>query len=262
MTVDNSNDYESPAQRRDESACESIAGDRDSQTYPSAVSTYLELYKEFDRAQDLDESQRDDFEWDVFSRWANRRGYCRSEADCDFGIGTEQGHEHYVKLLPDSNAYLKRTKWNVSGYGYDPVSGQVERSYVSEYLFRLAWQDFFFGTETKILGVVYRNADRAILSIQKTVEGDVPSPSFLHEFMMQDGYVWINNAQLNHNESGGKLYLWEGMFYVGDVRSDNCRVVDCGDSRKCVIPIDVFISASNCEIRGIMTAMMKDREII
>lgn len=177
-------------------------------------------------------------------------------------MDSEQGHEHYVKLLPESNTYLKRTKWNVSGYGYDPISGQVERSYVSAYLFRLAWQDFFFGTETEILGIVYRRNDRAILSRQAVIEGYIPSPSFLHEFMMQNGYVWINNAQLNHNESGGPLYLWEGMFYVGDVRSDNCRVVDCGDSGKCVIPIDVFISASNCEIRGIMTAMMKDREII
>ncbi|MEG1741125.1 MAG: hypothetical protein RR250_07380, partial [Akkermansia sp.] len=138
----------------------------------NAVSVYLELRGEFDQLQDIDDGQRSIDEWGIFKNWADRRRKCYDKSFGDFT--GEGGHEHEVSLV--EGAYLKRTKWENAGLIYDTETEQILPATVSEYLFRLAWQDVFFGIMTLILGIVEERQYRyAILTWQKEVVGRIPT---------------------------------------------------------------------------------------
>lgn len=166
----------------------------------SPLEVYSELRKHLDRASDIDESERNSFEWALFSHWAHERGI-QYNTPASEGR-TQGGHEHFV--LAGKTHYIKRTKWDLAGYVYDLDLKQLRNATVCEYLLRLYYQDELFLSDTEILGIAVKGNSRAILTRQKPIEGRMPSEQELYRFLAEMGakkiklrrYHWLPRSCL------------------------------------------------------------------
>lgn len=221
---------------------------------PDAVCSFFELYGEFDQLQDLDDDQRGSVEWAVFKDWAERRGNCR---DSSFGGFTgEGGHEHEV--VKHDGYYLKRTRWTKSGLTYDVETKQILPATISEYLFRLAWQDFFFKTKTAILGLAEEAPFRyAIVTRQEEVTGRAPSEREMKDCLDRIGFELVVAPPCGPVGGGGALYLFDNLFYIADVRTDNCLVFPCDNDALCLTAWDFFIAPVDEKARKVMIDMLR-----
>lgn len=142
------------------------------------------------RIPEIDESERFDIEWKALYEWAQGNGALYPgdigpflpQLGHVFGLPYlkdnivkwgEQGHEHDVFLAPPY--YYKKTKWNCSGYTFNSETKDVTLASVKEYLTRLVLHNVLFNTEIELLGVIVKDKDRAILTRQRIVDGDIPS---------------------------------------------------------------------------------------
>lgn len=204
----------------------------------SAQTILRELQTGFNRTSDVDESERYSFEWFLLEDWARERGLCfNSPGD---GVQADGGHEHDVYLR---NGYcFKKTKWDTSGLIYDPDISGLRNATVSEYLKRIHLQDILFLSDTEILGVVIQGRSRAILSRQRLIEGVIPDASELHNHL-----IAMKADCLQKGDAMGycgAVYKLLDLFYVADVRADNCRIIYCRDNETCLASFDLIISTT------------------
>lgn len=221
------------------------------------------------RIPEIDESERFNIEWNALYEWAQENGAVYPEdigplllqLGHVFGIPYlkdnvvqwgEQGHEHDVFLAPPY--YYKRTKWNRSGYTFDSESKTVTLASVKEYLVRLVLHNVFFNTEIELLGIIVKEKNRAILIRQRIVDGDIPSSIEEMDalFCRQYQCKKIKDESSYHGYKGNIYKI--AVFYIADMRPDNCKIITRENGERHIIPFDCFISIDEEGLRkGIKT---------
>lgn len=204
----------------------------------SPLEVYSELREHLDRASGIDESERDSFEWTLFSHWAHERGI-RCDTPASEGR-TQGGHEHFI--LSEEPHYIKCTKWDLAGYVYDPDLGHLRNATVCEYLLRLHYQDELFLSDTEILGIAVKGNSRAILTRQKPIEGRMPSEQELHQFLAEMGAKKLNSGDTIGYQ--GAVYSLFDYIIIADVRADNFRLTTGEKGKTCLAAFDLIISVS------------------
>lgn len=221
---------------------------------------------------EIDESERFGIEWNALYEWAKDNEVLYSEdirallTPLEHMSGMpplkdnavrwgEQGHEHDVLLMPPY--YYKRTKWNCSGYTFDPESGTVTLASVKEYLIRLALHNAFFNTEIELLGVIVKANDRSVLIRQRIIDGDIPSSMEEMDDLFRQQYSCEKiKDESNYHGYKGNIYKID-FFYIADMRPDNCKVITRENGNRHIIPFDCFISMDEEKIRKSIKAAEK-----
>lgn len=229
------------------------------------------------RIPEIDESERFNLEWNAFYEWAqdNRAVYPEDigpslpQLGRVFGIPSlkdnvvqwgEQGHEHDIFLAPPY--YYKKTKWNCAGYTFDSESKTGMPASVREYLIRLVLHNVFFNTEIEILGIIVKNNDRALFIRQRIVDGVVPSSMEEMEELFCRQYPCKKIKDESHYQGyKGNVYKI-AIFYISDMRPDNCKIVTRENGERHIIPFDCVISIDENELRkgiGILKNQMESQ---
>ena len=216
------------------------------------------------RIPEIDESERFDIEWKALYEWAQGNGALYPgdigpflpQLGHVFGLPYlkdnivkwgEQGHEHDVFLAPPY--YYKKTKWNCSGYTFNSETKDVTLASVKEYLTRLVLHNVLFNTEIELLGVIVKDKDRAILTRQRIVDGDIPSSIEAMDDLFRRQYP-CEKIKDENNYHGYKGNVYKiAVFYIADMRPDNCKIITRENGERHIIPFDCFISIDEDQLR-------------
>lgn len=216
------------------------------------------------RIPEIDESERFDIEWKALYEWAQGNGALYPgdigpflpQLGHVFGLPYlkdnivkwgEQGHEHDVFLAPPY--YYKKTKWNCSGYTFNSETKDVTLASVKEYLTRLVLHNVLFNTEIELLGVIVKDKDRAILTRQRIVDGDIPSSIEEMDDLFRRQYPCEKiKDENNYHVYKGNVYKI-AVFYIADMRPDNCKIITRENGERHIIPFDCFISIDEDQLR-------------
>lgn len=216
------------------------------------------------RIPEIDESERFDIEWNALYEWAQDNGALYPgdigpflpQLGHIFGIPYlkdnivkwgEQGHEHDVFLAPPY--YYKKTKWNCSGYTFNSEIRDVTLASVKEYLARLVLHNVLFNTGIELLGIIVKDKDRAILTRQRIVDGDIPSSIKEMDDLFRRQYPCEKiKDESNYHGYKGNVYKI-AVFYIADMRPDNCKIITRENGERHIIPFDCFISIDEDQLR-------------
>lgn len=216
------------------------------------------------RIPEIDESERFDIEWNALYEWAQGNGALYPgdigpflpQLGHIFGIPYlkdnivkwgEQGHEHDVFLAPPY--YYKKTKWNCSGYTFNSEIRDVTLASVKEYLARLVLHNVLFNTGIELLGIIVKDKDRAILTRQRIVDGDIPSSIKEMDDLFRRQYPCEKiKDESNYHGYKGNVYKI-AVFYIADMRPDNCKIITRENGERHIIPFDCFISIDEDQLR-------------
>ena len=216
------------------------------------------------RIPEIDESESFDIEWKALYEWAQGNGALYPgdigpflpQLGHVFGLPYlkdnivkwgEQGHEHDVFLAPPY--YYKKTKWNCSGYTFNSETKDVTLASVKEYLTRLVLHNVLFNTEIELLGVIVKDKDRAILTRQRIVDGDIPSSIEEMDDLFRRQYP-CEKIKDENNYHGYKGNVYKiAVFYIADMRPDNCKIITRENGERHIIPFDCFISIDEDQLR-------------
>lgn len=211
-----------------------------------------------------DESERCNNEWNALCQWAQSNGVLYlgdirqlllslehassiSSIKDDAPQWDKTGHEHDVLLIPPY--YYKKTKWNCSGYTFDSETKAVTLATVREYLIRLILHNSFFNTGIEILGVVAEGNNRSILIRQRIIDGDVPSSiEEMDELFCRQFSCKKIKDESHYQGYKGNIYK-VAVFYIADMRPDNCKIITRKDGKRHIIPFDCFVSFDQVELR-------------